>query len=158
MRKHRLPRLRPCVPDRRPSRPLLLVVSRSLVSRGFLALSPMGVADASTPWRLQSLCRSLSLEGLAQYEEVSGGQVPRGYPRQEVPAGSGDISGICLTTDIRTPSYQPRNRPVCSTTLTILAAIGSGTNGHAFQKQVFSQHSKSEIGALKTRDLAASKF
>ena len=60
------------------------------------------------PGRLQSLCRSLSLEGLAQNEEVSGGQVPRGYPRQEVPVGSGDVSGMCLTTDIRTQAYQPR--------------------------------------------------
>jgi hypothetical protein len=76
------------------------------------------------PGRLQSLCRSLSLEGLAQNEEVSGGQVPRGYPRQEVPVGSGDVSGMCLTTDIRTRAYQLRNRPVCSRMLTFLAAIG----------------------------------
>jgi hypothetical protein len=34
--------------------------------------------------------------------------VPRGYPRQEVPTGSGDVSGMCLTTDIRTRAYQPR--------------------------------------------------
>jgi hypothetical protein len=34
--------------------------------------------------------------------------VPRGYPRQEVPVGSGDVSGMCLTTDIPTQAYQPR--------------------------------------------------
>jgi hypothetical protein len=78
------------------------------------------------PGRLQSLCRSLSLEGLAQNEEVSGGQVPRGYPRQEVPVGPGVVSGMCLTTDIPVRGYQPRNRPVCSRMLTFLAAIGSG--------------------------------
>ena len=79
------------------------------------------------PGRLQSLCRSLSLEGLAQNEEVNGGQVPRGYPRQEVPVGPGVVSGMCLTTDIPVRAYQPRNRPVCSRMLTFLAAIGSGT-------------------------------
>src|SRR6266853_1179329 len=79
------------------------------------------------PGRLQSLCRSLSLEGLAQNEEVSGGQVPRGYPRQEVPVGPGVVSGMCLTTDIPIRAYQPGNGPVCSRMLTFLAAIGSGT-------------------------------
>ena len=34
--------------------------------------------------------------------------MPRGYPRQEVPIGSGDVSGMCLTTDIRTSAYQAR--------------------------------------------------
>jgi hypothetical protein len=38
--------------------------------------------------------------------------VPRGYPRQEVPVGPGDVSGMCLTTDIRIRAYQPRNRSV----------------------------------------------
>src|ERR1700730_17033059 len=71
------------------------------------------------PGRLQSRCRSLSTEGLAQNEEVSGGQVPRGYPRQEVPVGSGDVSGMCLTTDISTRAYQARSRPVCSRMLTV---------------------------------------
>jgi hypothetical protein len=73
------------------------------------------------------LCRSLSLEGLAQNEEVSGGQVPRGYPRQEVPVGPGVVSGMCLTTDIPIRAYQPGNGPVCSRMLTFLAAIGSDT-------------------------------
>jgi hypothetical protein len=79
------------------------------------------------PGRLQSLCRTLSLEGLAQNEEVSGGQVPRGYPRQEVPVGSGDVSvypglvGSCVC--LSSSTY----RPVCSRMLTFLAVIGSGT-------------------------------
>jgi hypothetical protein len=71
------------------------------------------------PGRLQSLCRSLSFEGSAQNEEVSGGQVPRGYPKQEVPVGSGDVSGMCLTTDIRIPSLPTQDRPVCSRMITI---------------------------------------
>ena len=52
--------------------------------------------------------------------------MPRGYPRQEVPVGSSDALGMCLTTDIRTRAYQARNRPVCSRMLTFLGAIGSG--------------------------------
>jgi hypothetical protein len=75
------------------------------------------------PGRLQSLCRSLSLEGSAQNEEVSGGQVPRGYPRQEVPVGSGDVSGMCLTTDIRIPSVPTQDRPVCSRMITFLVIV-----------------------------------
>jgi hypothetical protein len=38
--------------------------------------------------------------------------VPRGYPRQEVPVGSGDVSGMYLTTDIHTRAYQPMNSTV----------------------------------------------
>ena len=34
--------------------------------------------------------------------------MPRGYPRQEVPVGPGDVSGMCLTTDIRTQSLPPQ--------------------------------------------------
>ncbi len=79
------------------------------------------------PGRLQSLCRSLSLEGSAQNEEVSGGQVPRGYPKQEVPVGSGDVSEMCLTTAIRISSLPTQDRPVCSRMITFLVAIGAGT-------------------------------
>src|SRR4029077_4728048 len=59
------------------------------------------------PGRLPSSCRLLSSEGFVQNEEVNGGQVPRGYPRQEVPVGPGVVSGMCLMTDIRLRAYQP---------------------------------------------------
>jgi hypothetical protein len=68
------------------------------------------------PLNQQIKAGAVTFELLAttENEEVSGGQVPRGYPRQEVPVGSGDVSGMCLTIDIPTPAYQPGNRPVCS--------------------------------------------
>jgi hypothetical protein len=75
------------------------------------------------PGRLQSRCRLLSTEGSAQKEEVSGGQVPRGYPMQEVPVGPGDISGMCLTTAIIVRAYQSSSKPVCSRMLTLTVAV-----------------------------------
>jgi hypothetical protein len=53
--------------------------------------------------------------------------VPRGYPRQEVPVGSGDVSGMCLTTAIRISSLPTQDRPVCSRMITFLVATGAGT-------------------------------
>ncbi len=75
------------------------------------------------PGRLQSGCRGLAGEGSAQKAESTGGQTPRGYPGQEVPVGSGDVSGMCLVTDIRARAYQFRSSPVFSKMLTFLATV-----------------------------------
>jgi hypothetical protein len=75
------------------------------------------------PGRLQSRCRLLSTEGSAPKEEVSRGQIPRGYPMQEVPVGPDDISGLCLTTATIVPAYQSSSSPICSRMLTFLATV-----------------------------------
>jgi hypothetical protein len=52
------------------------------------------------PGTLQSGCRGLVGDGSTQKEESNGGHTPRGYPGQAVPVGPGELSGMCLVTDI----------------------------------------------------------
>jgi len=52
------------------------------------------------PGTLQSGCRWLVGDASAQKAESNGGHTPRGYPGQALPAGPGELSGMCLITDI----------------------------------------------------------
>jgi len=71
------------------------------------------------PGTLQSGCRWLVGDASAQKAESNGGHTPRGYPGQALPVGPGELSGMCLVTDIRIHgtnrgpnlSGQKRSRP-----------------------------------------------
>jgi hypothetical protein len=63
------------------------------------------------PGTLQSECRGLVGDGSTQKEESNGGHTPRGYPGQALPVGPGELSGMCLVTDISIDATNPG--PTC---------------------------------------------